>query len=53
MIIDVRNYWENIPEWQGTAKLLTTPTLDFDKELIYLPQYSKTNYINMDTGLNR
>ena len=52
-IIDVRGYWDNIPEWEGTAKLLTTPTLDFDRELIYCPQYSKVNYYNMDTGLNR
>lgn len=50
-IIDVRRYWENIPEWQGTAKLLVSPTLDYDRELIYLPQYCKTNYYDMDTGL--
>lgn len=53
LIIDVRGYWDNIPEWQGTARLLTTPTLDFDRELIYCPQYSKTNYYNMDIGLNQ
>jgi hypothetical protein len=52
-IIDVRGYWNNIPEWEGTAKLLTTPTLDYDQELIYLPQYSKTNYYNMEMGLNK
>lgn len=52
-IIDVRGYWDNIPEWQNTAKLLTTPTLDYDQELIYLPQYSKTNYYNMEIGLNK
>lgn len=52
-IIDVRGYWNNIPEWESTAKLLTTPTLDYDQELIYLPQYSKTNYYNMETGLNK
>lgn len=51
-IIDVRGYWDNVPEWAKSSKLLTTPTLDYDQELIYLPQYSKTNYINMDTGLN-
>lgn len=51
-IVDVRGYWDNIPEWQSTAKLLTTPTLDFDQELIYLPQFSKTNYINMETGFD-
>lgn len=50
MIIDVRNYWKNIPEWQGTAKLLTTPTLDYDQELIFAPQFSKCKFINMDTG---
>ena len=53
MIIDVRGYWRNVPEWQSTAKLLTTPTLDYDQELIFMPQYSKTNYYNMDTGLNK
>lgn len=49
-IVDVRGYWDNIPEWEGTAKLLTTPTLDFDQELMYLPQYSKTDFINMELG---
>lgn len=53
LIIDVRDYWDNIPKWQETAKLLTTPTLDYDQELIYMPQYNKTNYYNMDTGLNK
>lgn len=52
MLIDVRGYWRNVPEWESTAKLLTTPTLDFDRELIFLPQYNKINYMNMDTGLN-
>lgn len=51
-IIDTRRYWDNIPKWQKTAKLLTTPTLDYDQELIYAPQYSKVNYVNMDTGVN-
>lgn len=50
-IIDVRGYWENVPEWAPSSKLLTTPTLDYDQELIYLPQYCKTSYMNMDTGL--
>lgn len=49
-IIDVRNYWDNVPKWQCAAKLLTSPTLDFEQELIYLPQYSKTDFINMETG---
>lgn len=52
-IVDVRRYWDNIPKWQGTAKLLTTPTLDYDQELIYMPQYSKVDYYNMDTGFNQ
>lgn len=52
-IIDTRGYWDNIPEWQCAAKLLTSPTLDYDQELIYLPQYSKTNYYNMEIGLNK
>lgn len=51
-LVDVRSYWDNVPEWQDTAKLLTTPTLDYDHELIYLPQYSKTDFINMETGFN-
>lgn len=51
-IIDVRGYWDNVPEWQSAAKLLTTPTLDFEQELIYLPQYSKTDFINMETGFD-
>lgn len=51
LIIDVRNYWDNIPKWECAAKLLTTPTLDFDQELIYTPQYCKTDYYNMDIGL--
>lgn len=49
-IVDVRNYWSNVPQWQGTAKLLTTPTLDYDQELMYMPQYSKTDYVNMELG---
>lgn len=49
-IVDVRNYWNNVPQWQSAAKLLTTPTLDFDQELMYMPQYSKTDYINMELG---
>ena len=51
-IIDVRDYFRNVPEWAASSKLLVTPTLDYDQDLIFLPQYSKTNYINMDTGLN-
>lgn len=49
-VIDVRSYWDNVPEWQSTAKLLTTPTLDFEQELMYLPQYSKVDFINTDIG---
>lgn len=52
-IIDVRDYFRNVPEWAPSSKLLVTPTLDYDQDLIFLPQYSKTNYINMDTGLNQ
>lgn len=51
-IINTRGYWDNVPEWQDTAKLLTTPTLDYDQELMYLPQYSKINYVNMETGFD-
>ena len=49
-ISDTRGYWDNIPLWQSTANLLTTPTLDYEQELMYLPQYSKTNYVNMEIG---
>lgn len=51
-IIDVRRYFRNVPEWAETSKLLTTPTLDYDQELIYMPQYSKINNINMDIGMS-
>lgn len=51
-IIDVRDYFKNVPEWAESSKLLVTPTLDYEQDLIFLPQYSKVNYINMDTGLN-
>jgi hypothetical protein len=37
MILDVRGYWDNIPRWEDAAKLLTTPTLDYEQELIYCP----------------
>lgn len=53
MIIDVPGYFDNVPEWQSTAKLLVSPTLDYDNDLIYAPQYCKTNYYNMDTGMNQ
>lgn len=53
LLIDVRGYWDNIPRWQSTAKLLTSPTLDFEQELIFMPQYSKFDYYNMDIGLNQ
>lgn len=52
-LIDVRDYFTNVPEWAPSSKLLVTPTLDYDQDLIFLPQYSQTNYINMDTGLNQ
>lgn len=53
LITDVRQYWDNVPKWQAGAKLLTTPTLDYDQELIFMPQYSRDNYYNMETGLNK
>lgn len=52
-IIDVRDYFRNVPEWAPDSKLLVTPTLDYDQDLIFLPQYSKTDYINMDIGMNK
>lgn len=52
LLIDVRGYWDNVPLWESTAKLLTTPTLDYDQELMFMPQYNKINFMNMDTGLN-
>lgn len=51
-LIDVRSYWDNVPQWEETAKLLYTPTLDYEKELMYLPQYSKTDFVNMELGFN-
>ena len=51
-LIDVRNYWDNVPEWEDTAKLLYTPTLDYEQELMYLPQYSKTDFVNMEKGFS-
>ena len=51
-LIDTRGYWDNIPKWESTAKLLTTPTLDYEQELIYAPQYNKVNFYNMDLGLH-
>lgn len=53
LISDIRRYWDNVPKWQAGAKLLTTPTLDYEQELIYMPQYSRVNYYNMETGLNK
>lgn len=49
--INTTGYWENVPEWAYASKLLTTPTLDYDQNLIYMPQYSKLEYMNMDMGL--
>lgn len=53
LISDIRRYWDNVPKWQVGAKLLATPTLDYEQELIYMPQYSCVNYYNMETGLNK
>lgn len=53
LIVETRAYWENVPEWQSSAKLLVSPTLDYDGELIFMPQYSKVNCYNMDMGLNK
>jgi len=36
-IIDTRSYFNNIPEWEIAAKLLYTPTLDYDRDLIFMP----------------
>lgn len=52
LLIDVRGYWDNVPKWEDTAKLLTTPTLDYEQELIFLPQYNRTQYVNMEIGSN-
>ena len=52
-IINIRGYWDNIPRWQVAAKLLTSPTLDYEQELIYMPQYSQSRYYNMDIGLDK
>jgi hypothetical protein len=52
-IIDVRRYWDNIPEWARSSRLLTTPTLDYDQELMYAPQCSKVGYLNLDKGFDK
>lgn len=49
-IIDTRYYFDNVPEWASSSRLLYTPVLDNHCGLIYMPQYSKTQYINMDIG---
>ena len=50
--LDARRYYDNVPKWAAASKLLYSPTLDYDQELIYCPQYSRIQYYNMDTGLN-
>lgn len=50
--LDARRYYNNVPKWAAASKLLYSPTLDYDQELIYCPQYSRVEYYNMDTGLN-
>ena len=49
-IIDTRHYFDNVPEWASSSRLLYTPVLDNHCGLIYMPQFSKTQYINMDIG---
>lgn len=50
--LETRRYYNNVPKWAAASKLLYSPTLDYDQELIYCPQYSRIQYYNMDTGLN-
>lgn len=50
---DTRNYFDNVPEWAESSGLLYSPTLDNEKGLIYMPQYSKINNINMDIGIEK
>ena len=52
-LIDTRTYYQNLPTWTESSKLLVTPTLDMDQELIFMPQYSRILNINMDMGLNQ
>lgn len=50
---DTRNYFDNVSEWAESSGLLYSPTLDNKKGLIYMPQYSKINNINMDIGIEK
>lgn len=52
-LIDVRNYWINVPEWAYSSRLLLTPTLDYDQELMFSPQISKVAYLNLDKGFEQ
>ena len=52
-LIDVRNYWTNVPEWANSSRLLLTPTLDYDQELMFAPQISKISYLNLDKGFEQ
>ena len=51
-LIDFDKYWNDLPFWANSSKLLTTPTLCNDKQLIYCPQISRINNINMDKGFD-
>lgn len=49
--LDARRYYENVSKWAAASKLLYSPTLDYDQELIFCPQYSRVMNYNMDTGI--
>lgn len=51
-IVEVKHYWDNVPRWQVAARLLTSPTLDYEHELMYMPQYHQAQYCNLDMGIH-
>lgn len=51
-IVEVKHYWDNVPRWQVAARLLTSPTLDYEHELMYMPQYHQGQYCNLDMGIH-
>ena len=51
-IVEVKHYWDNVPRWQVAARLLTSPTLDYEHELMYMPQYHQAQYCNLDMGID-
>lgn len=51
-LIEFDKYWDDLPLWANSSRLLTTPTLCNDRQLIFCPQISRVNNINMDKGFD-